>query len=228
MKKYIWLILILILILFFGVGFFLMKKSAPAQNMKEETQVNIVNEPSNALGKKAVIIVAGRDFKDEEYFATRQGLENAGIQVQVASDAEDRAFGVDGAEIGVDLALAKLEVSDFDAVVFIGGPGAPKHLDNETSHKIAQEALKEGKVLGAICISPTILAKAGVLRGKKATVWSSAMYKKSIDILQENGAFYQQGPVVRDGLVLTANGPAAAREFGKTLAQMIAEISSSD
>ncbi|PIR71487.1 MAG: hypothetical protein COU43_02395, partial [Candidatus Nealsonbacteria bacterium CG10_big_fil_rev_8_21_14_0_10_37_25] len=73
------------------------------------------------------------------------------------------------------------------------------------------------KVLASICISPVILAKAGVLKGKKATVWSSPMDKVPVRILEENEAIYQDKSVVADGKIVTANGPAAAEKFAKAI-----------
>ena len=85
---------------------------------------------------------------------------------------------------------------------------------------IAKEAYKQGKVLGAICIAPGILAKAGVIKGKKATIWDSGdgTFKS---VVEEGGATYTREDVTVDGKIITANGPHAARKFGKTIASML-------
>jgi len=121
----------------------------------------------------------------------------------------------------VDLLVSEVNPAEFDGVVFVGGPGCLKHLDNEDSYRLAKETLSEGKILAAICISPVILAKAGVLEGKKATVWSSPLEKKPIETLKENGATYQEENVVTDENIITANGPAAAQEFGQTILKLL-------
>jgi len=72
-----------------------------------------------------------------------------------------------------DILIKDVNVKTFDAVVFVGGPGAEEYFHNPVALKIAQEAYKEGKVVGAICIAPRILAEAGILKGKKATVFHS-------------------------------------------------------
>jgi len=173
--------------------------------------------------KTAVMIIAFRDFKDEEYFFSKEVLEKAGVEIVTASDELGTAIGVSGAEAEVDLFIEDLTVENFDAIIFIGGPGALKHLDNEVSYNIAQEALSRDKVLGAICISPVILAKAGVLKEKKATVWSDALDKSPIRILENNGAIYDSEDVVIDGKIVTANGPAAAEAFGEALVEVLQE-----
>ncbi len=61
----------------------------------------------------------------------------------------------------------------------------------------------------------------GVLQGKKATVFSSAMDKEPVRILQNSGAVYEKDNVVEDGNIVTANGPAAAKEFAEKLAEKL-------
>ncbi|OIO46469.1 MAG: hypothetical protein AUJ31_01690 [Parcubacteria group bacterium CG1_02_39_15] len=172
---------------------------------------------------KAAIIIAFRDFRDEEYFVPKEVLEKAGIEALTASNQKGVALGADGGEAKVDLLVSEINPTDFDAVVFVGGPGCLKNLDNEASYKIAKETINQGKVLSAICISSVILAKAGVLEGKRATVWTSLMDKSAAKILEENGAIYQDEPVVIDGKLITAVGPMAAQEFGEAIVEVLTE-----
>ena len=175
----------------------------------------------NLQEKKIAIIIAFRDFRDEEYFTPREILEKAGAEIKNASNKIGTAIGADGGEVGIDLLVSELNPAEFDAVVFIGGPGCLKNLDNEDSYRVAKETISQNKVLAAICISPTILAKAGVLNGKKATVWSSLLDKSAVKILKEKGAIYQDTPVVVDGKIITGSGPAAAKEFGEAIIKVL-------
>jgi protease I len=68
-----------------------------------------------------------------------------------------------------------------------------------------------------------ILAKAGVLKEKRATVWSSPLDRGPVRILKENGAIYEDKDVVQDGKIITANGPGAAEEFGQKLVEILTE-----
>jgi len=171
--------------------------------------------------KKIAVIVASNDFRDEEYFVPRGIFDEAGAKTKVISDELGTASGVDGGEINVDLDLKELDVTDFDAIVFIGGPGALTYLDNEDSHKIAKDAVFHNKILAAICIAPSILAKAGVLKDKKATVWTGPLDKSAQKVLEENGAVYQDELVVRDGNIITAPGVAAVKQFADRIVDAI-------
>lgn len=175
------------------------------------------------LGKKVAMIIAFRDFRDAEFFVPKEILEGAGAEVVAVSTRKGLAIGADGGEVRVDVSLAEINPENFDAILFIGGPGALDHLDNQRSYDIAKETIEKGKILAAICISPLILANAGVLKGKKATVWSSPLDRNPIRILKNGGAIYQNALVVVDGKIVTANGPEAAEEFGKKLVHLLTE-----
>jgi protease I len=167
--------------------------------------------------KKIAIIIAFRNFRDEEYFIPKQVFENNGFEAVTASTEKGIAIGGSGGEAEIDIIFEELDVSRFDAVVFVGGPGAYNHIEDEKVHNIARGFLEQGKLVSAICIAPAILAKAGVLSGRKATVWSSPMDKKPVKILEESGAKYEDKPVVADGRIITANGPAAAKAFAEKI-----------
>lgn len=167
------------------------------------------------------MIIAFRNFRDEELFIPRNIISTEGTQVRIVSDKKGDAIGSYGGSVGVDLILDELNISDFDAILFIGGSGAVNYIENEKCHKIAQETLAQNKVLGAICIAPAILARSGVLKKRKATVWSSALDKSAVKILKEEEADYQKEDVVVDKNIITASGPQAARKFGEAVVRVL-------
>lgn len=223
LMKGIFLRTILIFPLFISLAFFsgcakqpIEEKIVQEKEVGEETIM-----PQELPAKKVALIIAFEDFRDEEYFIPKEILEKAGIEVNTVSNALGLAQGAVGGEVQVDVLLSQLRNEDYQAIVFIGGPGALKNLDNSDAYRIAQEAVQTNQVLAAICISPVILAKAGVLQDKKATVWSSALDKSAVKTLQANGAIYQDQNVVVDGQIITGNGPGAAEEFGQALVQAL-------
>ena len=167
--------------------------------------------------KKIAIIIAQQDFRDEEYFIPKSIFEGEGATVETVSTEVGKAIGSYGGEVEATLGFEDLTVLAFDALIFVGGSGAQKYIDDEKCWQIAKDAVEQNKVLGAICIAPAILARAGVLKNKKATVWSSALDKSTVKILKDEGANYQAEPVVVDGKIITANGPQAARKFGEAV-----------
>jgi len=108
-------------------------------------------------------------------------------------------------------------VADYDAVIFIGGVGAVEYVRSPAALNIAREAVRNGKVLGAIGVAPTILANAGVLTGIRVTSFLSER-----NALVQAGAIYTGTPVERDRLIVTAVGPAAVVPFGRAIVDAIA------
>jgi len=173
------------------------------------------------MAKKIAIIIAFNNFRDEEYFIPKQVLEMGGNKITTVSSQLGKAIGTYGGEVTIDIILEDVDVDKFDAIIFAGGSGALAYLENETCLKIAKDTVSKNKVLGAICIGPAILAKAGVLSGKKATVWSSPLDKSAVKILEQGKAVYENSQVVKDKNIITANGPEAARRFGETIASLL-------
>jgi len=198
------------------------------EEIAQESDEGIPEESTTTMEaseeKTIAVIIAFRSFRDAEYFVPKEVLETAGAKITTVSNQTGTAIGADGGETEVDLLLSELKVADFDAVVFIGGPRALEYLDNQESYKVAQETIGQGKILAAICIAPAILANAGVLEGKRATVWTSAMDKSAVKILEDNGAIYEDKPVVTDGKIVTGSGPAAAQEFGEAIKELLTSI----
>ncbi len=172
-------------------------------------------------GKKIAMVVAFQDFRDEELFIPRSIFLNEGAEVKIVSEKKGEAVGSYGGTILVDLELNELKGANFNAVVFVGGSGAAAYIENEECWRIARETVEQGRILGAICIAPAILARSGVLEGKKATVWSSRIDKSAVKILENSGALYENKPVVIDDRIITANGPTAARKFGEEIVRAL-------
>ena len=172
-------------------------------------------------GKKIAMIIAFSDFRDEELFIPRSIFSGQGAEVKIASVKTGQALGTYGGVANVDILLHDFNPSQFDAVIFAGGAGAHGYIEDENCWRIVKETLSQGKVLGAICIAPAILARAGVLKGKKATVWSSNMDKSVVKILKQEGVYYETAPVVVDENIITADGPSAARKFGEAVVRVL-------
>ncbi len=170
-----------------------------------------------------LLIIAQHHYQDRELEGTRRGLIDAGLSVVLASKEVGMCTGKFGGTEEATVALRDVDVHAYDRIAFIGGPGAVGLVEDADALRIAQEMAVSSKPLGAICIAPLILAAAGVLEGKMATVWDDGRGTQ-IREMQRSGAVFVDEPVVTDGLLVTGNGPAAAEEFGRVLGHIIGEI----
>jgi len=168
------------------------------------------------MNKLVAMVIAAELFRDEEYLVPKELLEKSGHKVLTVSTTLDYAQGKLGAKVKPDCLLRDLSVARADALVFVGGGGSSQYFNDLSAHRLARDFYKQGKVVGAICIAPVILANAGLLRGKKATVFPDG----AADLLK-GGAIYTGEPVVTDGLIITGNGPTAAAAFGEELARLL-------
>lgn len=166
--------------------------------------------------KTVVLVIAEKIFRDEEYQVPRDILTKAGIKVITASTTTGEATGKLGLKVRPDILLSQIDIDGLDALIFIGGGGAEQYFNNPLAHTLAGEAAQKGKVFGAICIAPVILANAGLLKGKKATVFPSGA-----EALKKGGAVYTGENVVVDGKLITGRGPEAAKSFAEELVKML-------
>jgi len=170
------------------------------------------------MGKKIVMVIAPGNFRDEELFHTKEVLANAGNEIKIASLTTDEVVGMLGAKAKPDMLLDEVKVEDFDAIVFVGGTGASTYFNNEKALQLAKNFYEANKVVAAICIAPSILANAGILQGKNVTSWPSEK-----DNINAKGGNWQETNVVKDGRIVTASGPQAAREFANKILEALQE-----
>ena len=168
-------------------------------------------------------IIAFQGFQDQEYSKVKNVLEKFGAKVETFSTKLGKAQSKSG-ELTVDIVhtLDDLNVDLYDAVIFVGGPGAQTLFGDSTAHQIAKTTINKNKILGAICIAPAILANAGVLNGQNATIWTDPSDRGiMIKYLTSAGAIFIDTEVVISGNIITANGPQASEEFGVAISQAL-------
>ncbi len=169
-------------------------------------------------GEKAVLIVASKNFRDEELFDTKRVLDEAGVKSIIASSKTGAVTGMLGGSAEATIGVEEIIVDNYDAIIFIGGSGAKEYFNNKTALQIARQAFEKKKILAAICIAPSVLANAGVLGGKKVTSFASEAGN-----LRRSKAIFTGSDVERDGLIITGSGPAAATRFGQTIVKVLKE-----
>jgi len=165
---------------------------------------------------KAVIIAPQRQFQDETFFQTKFALENASIDVVVASNRAGRIQGARGGMAEATVALKDIKVEDVDALVFIGGAGAPALASNARVQELVRQAVDGQKVLAASGTAALIPANSGVVRSAKITGLAAHQ-----ELFVLAGAVYTGAAVEKDGLLITSVGPLAATEFARTVAEAL-------
>ena len=170
--------------------------------------------------KKILFILMPDKYKDIEFTTPYNALVKAKHEVDVAGFTAEVAIGSDGHGHKPNLVLDNLTHNDFkhyDALVIPGGPGSSTFLwNNPVVQDIVIFFHEHKKMVAAICHACVVLAQAGILKGKKATVYPS---NDALEIYQKCGVQYSdEGCVVlSEDNIITADGPQHAEDFAKEL-----------
>lgn len=171
---------------------------------------------------KILIAIAPEKFRDEELADPVLALQKANIAYDIASTRRGFSTGMLGMKAQVTLSFEEVEPGEYEGLLIVGGSGAQQHLwDDEILPSLAKYFQESGKVVAAICLAPVVLARAGILKGKKATYFNSPV---SFREMKAGGAVLVDKPVVADLRIITANGPAAAKEFGEAVVRALTAV----
>jgi protease I len=170
---------------------------------------------SNRLSEQHALIVIFQSFEDYEFKYPYLALYNESAKITIAGPYVGAYTGMHGRQVETDIKLADVVTTDYDAIIFIGGSGVNAY--DKDAIRISQEAVENNIIISAICFAPLILANADVISGKTI---SSSLDAYSFE---QKGATYNWRSVSRDGNMITANGPNAAVEFGRTIVEALLE-----
>ncbi|MDR2132419.1 MAG: DJ-1/PfpI family protein [Clostridiales Family XIII bacterium] len=156
-------------------------------------------------------------FEEVEALTVVDVLRRAGVAVRTVSIMKDlTVMGDHGVAVIADELFENADFSRCEMIVLPGGsPGTKRLLAHEGLKSAIAEFAAADKRLAAICAAPMILARMGLLKGKKATVYDSLREE-----LAE--ADYRKEDVVVDGKIITSRGPGTAMAFAFALAGILA------
>lgn len=161
---------------------------------------------------KSVLIPLAEGFEELEAVTVIDLLRRAGVEVVTAGLEVGPVKGSRQTVIAPDATLDGAMARDFDMIVLPGGLAGAQHLaDDDRVIGLVKRMADGGKFTCAICAAPMVLAKAGVLEGKRATCYPGVV----------EGANITGEAVVRDGNVITSRGPGTAMDFALALIEAL-------
>ncbi len=162
-----------------------------------------------------VIVPLADGFEEIEAIAIIDVLRRAGIDVTVAGLHSGPIQSARRLKVVPDTTIETITSDDFDMIVLPGGqPGSDNLNADERVRTLLRDFHGKGKLTGAICAAPYVLAGVGILEGKKATSFPSYSGKLG-------GAIYQEKTVVEDGKVMTSRGPGTAVCFALAIVERL-------
>lgn len=170
----------------------------------------------------AVLFAPG--FEEVEGLTIVDILRRANINTTLIGVGNQEITGAHDVTIKTDKLLDELVINEVDALILPGGsPGFINLRENPTVLSLIQKANNQKKIVAAICASPCVLATAGILPEKKATIYPG-MEKEITSV----GGILVDDLVVVDENIVTSKGPATTMLFALQLVELLTDKKTSE
>ena len=153
-------------------------------------------------------------------------LHRAGINCDLISVQQKTAIvSSHEAVIICDATVRETNLTDYDALVLPGGmPGMENLYKSSDLIEAIHSFADDGKLLAAICASPTILAREDLLEDIHATSYPS--FQKYL--VEDSAILEPHKSVVVDGSIITAKGLGCAFDFALEIIRYLAPSTNLD
>ena len=156
-----------------------------------------------------VYLLLENGFEMCEALAPVDILRRGGVNVTTVGVSGKLIKSSHGVEVSADIELSETDFSEMEMLIIPGGqPGVDNLWENERVRALVSETAERKIKISAICAAPMILARLGILDGKKCTCYPSCS-----DELPSDG-FMKNTGVVRDGEIITGRAAGDAFDFG--------------
>lgn len=154
-----------------------------------------------------IYVLLAEGFEDIEALEPVDILRRAEIEVKTVGVSGKTVTSSHGVTVFADMEIGEVDISIMDMLVLPGGPGYPNLDGSEDVQKLISYAAENDIYIAAICASPSIIGKRGLLSGKKYTCFPG--FEEFVE-----GGIYSGEKAVLDGKFLTGKGAGAAGDFG--------------
>lgn len=158
------------------------------------------------------VFLADQGFKDVEYYHTVLSLDSAQIPYFIFSGKDDTLYGIDGMKVCPFTVTDSVKNYSPSSLIIIGGPGIMKYTENEKMAKLIRWFDENNLLIGAICLGPVLLIKAGIVRDRKISVFESSY---TSDLIEKYSIKYHGSPAVISGNLVTSPSPEYSKSFIK-------------
>lgn len=156
---------------------------------------------------KKVLIMLAEGFEVLEALSVKDVCTRAGVICDLCGVNSKKIKSSHNIVVETDLSLDDEGLSNYDAIVIPGGmPGALNLKESIRVVELVKDYYATGKIVASICAGPIVLAKAGILNGRKVTSYPG--YEEEL-----GNVIYKEDIVVIDENIITSRGSATAIEF---------------
>jgi putative intracellular protease/amidase len=157
----------------------------------------------------------GSGFTSKE-IELRSVLEKKGHNVRVAGKTRMAETSKEGTRVMPDMAFYEINPDYFDFVVVTGEE--IKEIAKPELIDLIRKCVFEKKGAAGLVAGPTLLAFAGVMGGKRATV---ANPEKAIKLLRDSEVQYAREIIVADGNIITASSAEPINDIAAAILRIL-------
>ncbi len=181
-----------------------------------------------------VLMIVNEGFWAPEHYKPREIFEKAGFVITVAAkqvgDVYPDVRNTEYSSVKADLVFNQVNLKNYDAIVFAGGNGAwTDYFPNEEVHRILNESLTSGKIVGLICSSTGLLGlvnnfdgQTPLAAGRKVTGYYRVRgLLEKIGLVSYDAGIEGKPHVVVDDKLVTGRDPISSELFGQILLKVI-------
>ncbi|GAB4170870.1 MAG: DJ-1/PfpI/YhbO family deglycase/protease [Calditrichia bacterium] len=175
----------------------------------------------NLKNKKIGIVVPQKNFWRDELEPVLEKLDELGCEVYIIAREFETCSSLERYTVTPDLTTTDFNANDFDGLILMGGPGAINYCwnDAELIEKLQIVKNSNPKIL-ALSTAPVVLAKAGLLEGKKATVFQD--FNANL-IFDDHKVIYEKDRIIVSDNIITTNLKDAALEALEKFLEKVGE-----
>ncbi len=157
--------------------------------------------------KTKALVIFYPDCIEFEAILAAQVLHGENLTIDIATPDGTDYHGPSGITLRATHSYADVHPEEYRVVIVPGGD-TKSVLENETLVGVLKAANDAGATFGAICAGPLLLARAGLLKGRRFTHG----YGPDSSLPYWKGGSYEDQPVVVDSNIVTAK-PQAYIDF---------------
>ena len=183
----------------------------------EKQQVDELGLVVHKYVSTVLVVVPPEGIAETTLRYARSALYNVHVGTRsVSTDDQSLIKGVLQDEFQVDGHVAQESMEPYSGLVLVGGPGALELAGDAAVQRLVREAASADKMIAAWGHSTVILARAGVVKGRKVTGDPSIR-----DDVRAAGGKFTGVQVQRDGNLITAFDDAAGLRMGREMIQIV-------
>ncbi len=119
--------------------------------------------------------------------------------------------------------IKEINPDDYQALIIPGGFNDAGYTEvyNKKVLDLIRNIYENGGIIATMCVGSLPVARTGILKGKKATTYSSSKRHDNLQILRDCGAIPVKGRIVVTDRIITNRGPDTAIEVAFKLLEML-------